>query len=105
MSHLNLLSVGIGILIFLSAFAFGFAYRAILKKALKSKPQCGSKNIGVGGRILRASLGIILLALALISDTWQPVLLFFSGFCFFEALFSWCGFFALIGKRSCSIKK
>lgn len=57
-------------------------------------------NIGRKDRIIRLVLGIGLLALA-INTTWNPILIFFSGFCMFEALFSWCGFYSLIGRNTC----
>jgi hypothetical protein len=32
------------------------------------------------------------------------ILIFFSGFALFEALFSWCGFYAALGKSTCPIE-
>ncbi len=57
-------------------------------------------NIGCKDRIIRLVLGIGLLALA-INTTWNPVIIFLSGFCIFESLFSWCGFYSLIGRNTC----
>lgn len=33
-----------------------------------------------------------------------PKTIFFSGFAFFEAIFSWCGFYATIGKNTCPVE-
>jgi len=33
----------------------------------------------------------------------NPLLIFISGFCTFETIFSWCGFYAAIGKNSCPL--
>lgn len=92
------------LVMYIFAFIFGFAYRAILKKFAKKKSTRKlSHNIGKYDRIFRAVLGFALLLWA-ITTTWNPVLLFFSGFCFFESIFSWCGFYAAIGKNSCPIE-
>jgi len=39
-----------------------------------------------------------------ITTTWSPILIFFSGFAFFEAIFSWCGFYAAMGKNTCPVE-
>jgi Na+-transporting NADH:ubiquinone oxidoreductase subunit NqrB len=48
-------------------------------------------------------IGIALLVWA-ITTSWNPLLIFFSGFLFFEALFSWCGLYAALGKNTCPLK-
>ena len=93
---------GYAIGIYILAFVFGLAYRSVLRKLAKREPYTRSKNIGLDDRLIRAGLGLMLLALA-IAASWSPVLLFLSGFCFFEAIFSWCGFYAAIGKNSCPL--
>lgn len=93
--------VGYLIILLLLGFVAGFAYRAILKKTAKSKIRKRSRNIGKGDRIFRTILGAALLGIGI--WTWNPLMLFFAGFCFFEAIFSWCGFYAAIGKNSCPI--
>lgn len=57
------------------------------------------KNINTTGRILRLSLGILLLAYAYWQTSW--VALAFSLFTFFEALMSWCIIYQILGKKSC----
>ena len=84
-------------------FAGGLLYRFILKRLAKGTGRGRPQNIGVADRVVRAGFGVALLTLA-ITISWSPFLLFFSGFCFFEAMFSWCGFYAAIGKSTCPIE-
>lgn len=106
---INTFTTGWGLVVamYLLAGIFGLLYRAILKKLAKnavvSKVGRGSKNIGKGDRLLRLLIGVGLLAWAVMT-TWSPILLFFSGFAIFEALFSWCGFYAAIGKTTCPVE-
>jgi hypothetical protein len=105
-------TLGYILFIYILAFIFGFLYRFILRFLVKTYPTVfyskqwtvrGKRmNIGKNDRIIRMVVGIILLVMAI--PSLNPVLLFFSGFCFFETIFSWCGFFALIGKNSCPIE-
>lgn len=90
------------VLIYLLGFIFGFAYRFVLRKIAKAPVRKAHQNIGRPDRIFRLliALGLFLWA---IFTSWSPILLFFSGFSLFEAVFSWCGFYALIGKNSCPI--
>lgn len=85
------------------AIVFGFSYRALLKRFARGTVRGVEQNIGKPDRLLRFSLGVGLLLLA-ITTTWSPLLLFFSGFCFFEAAFSWCGFYAALGRSTCPIE-
>ena len=73
---------------------------AILKKFAKGTTRGAVKNIGTLDRLLRVAIGLGLLIWA-ITTSWSPVLLFFSGFAFFEAIFSWCGLYAALGKKTC----
>ena len=93
---------GLIVVMYTLSIIFGFSYRAILKKTSKGTVRGASKNMGKKDRILRILIGIVLLLWA-ITNTWSPILIFFSGFAFFEAIFSWCGFYAAIGKNSCPI--
>jgi len=93
---------GLILVMFVLAFAFGFAYRFILKKLARNTPRGVSKNIGNSGRALRFIISVLLFIWA-ITTSWSPILLFFSGFALFEAIFSWCGFYATIGKSTCPI--
>lgn len=96
---------GAGLLIamYLLAAIFGFAYRALLRRLARGTPRGLGTNIGKPDRLLRFSLGVGLLVWA-VTTTWSPLLLFFSGFCFFEAAFSWCGFYAALGRSTCPIE-
>lgn len=93
---------GLILVMYLLAFFFGFTYRAILKKFAKTKNRKVHKNIGSPDRLVRFIIAALLLILAT-STTWNPLLIFFSGFALFEALFSWCGFYATLGKKTCPI--
>ncbi len=90
------------LIVFVLSFIFGFCYKFILSKISKSSKTQGLKNIGKRDRIIRLIFGITLLFIAILTD-WNPFTLFLSGFCFFEVIFSWCGFYAAIGKRSCPL--
>lgn len=95
---------GMILILYALAGAFGFAYRFILKQfAKQSSVRKASRNIGTPDRLLRFLIGIGLLALA-ITTTWSPILIFFSGFALFESFFSWCGFYAAIGRSTCPIE-
>jgi hypothetical protein len=93
---------GLIFVMFLLSFIFGFIYRTLLKKIAGKTPHGKSKNIGKSDRLFRAVLGFILFVLA-ITTSWNPLLFFASGFCFFEAIFSWCGVYAAMGKNTCPI--
>ncbi len=87
---------------FVAAFIFGYFYRLVLKKfKAKNIQKRAANNIGKTDRIIRISLGIFLLISGL--QSWNPIALFFSGFLFYEALFTWCGFYAILGKNTCPI--
>lgn len=88
------------VLIYVAAFVFGFIYRFLLKKFAKHTVRGLNNNIGKPDRLLRVVIGLVLLIWA-VTTTWSPITLFFSGFCFFEAIFSWCGFYAALGKNTC----
>lgn len=88
--------------LFVSAFLFGFLYRTILKKFSKSGVRKANYNINQFDRWMRALIGAILFLIA-ITTSWSPILIFFSGFCFFEAIFSWCGLYAALGKNTCPL--
>jgi len=100
---LSPLGIGLIVIVYVCAFAFGFLYRFVLKQFAKNTSRRVSQNIGTYDRILRVCIGVALLLWA-ITTTWNPWLLFFSGFAFFEALFSWCGLYAAFGKNTCSVK-
>ncbi len=87
---------------YLLAGIVGLIYRGILKKFAENSPRGSARNIGSKDRVLRLALGVGLLVWA-ITTTWNPILLFFSGFCFFESAFSWCGLYAALGKSTCPV--
>lgn len=59
------------------------------------------QNIGIIDRVLRMVIGIVLLFIGL--STKSGFLLLGSLFCFFEAFFSWCAFYQVIGKNTCPL--
>lgn len=94
---------GLIVIMYILAFLFGFIYRTILKKFAKGSVRGVAQNIGKPDRLLRLAIGVGLLLWA-ITTTWSPILIFFSGFAFFEALFSWCGLYAAIGSNTCPVE-
>ncbi|MEY4602658.1 MAG: hypothetical protein RL292_599 [Candidatus Parcubacteria bacterium] len=93
---------GLIVAMYILAFLFGFLYRTILKKFAKGSVHGVAQNIGKPDRLLRLAIGVGLLLWA-ITTTWSPILIFFSGFVFFESIFSWCAFYQAIGKNTCDI--
>lgn len=91
---------GLILVLYVLAFIFGLTYRFILKKFVQSTNRNAQKNIGKTDRIVRFILAAVLLAVA-ITTTWSPILIFLSGFALFEAIFSWCGLYAALGKNTC----
>lgn len=94
---------GLIIAMYLLAGIVGLIYRAILKRYAKGTVRGVHTNIGRGDRLFRLAIGAGLLLWA-ITTTWSPILIFFSGFAVFEAAFSWCGFYAAIGRNTCPIR-
>jgi len=94
---------GLIIVLYILAGIAGLTYRTLLKHLAKGTVRGVHKNIGKKDRMIRLFIGIGLLAWAIFT-TWNPVLIFLSGFALFEALFSWCGYYALIGRNSCPIE-
>ena len=94
---------GLIVIMYILAFLVGFIYRAILKKFAKNSVRGIAKNIGKKDRLIRIAIGVGLLFWA-ITTTWSPSLIFFSGFAIFEAIFSWCGFYAAMGKNTCMVE-
>lgn len=91
---------GLIVVMYLLATIAGLVYRFILQRVAKGTVRGVNKNIGKNDRLLRLVISIGLLLWA-ITTSWSPVLLFFSGFALFEAIFSWCGFYAALGKNTC----
>ncbi len=84
-------------------FVSGFLLRALHRK-LASKSALTSKgsNINKGERVMRGVFGIALLVLYTFVS--HPIVLFFAGFTLFQAIFSWCGLYALLGKNTCPLE-
>ena len=93
---------GLVLVMFILSFVFGFLYRLILRRVSRNSVRKVHKNIGTKDRLLRAILGIGLFVLA-ITTSWNPILLFVSGFVILEAIFSWCGLYAALGKSTCPL--
>lgn len=91
---------GLIVVMYLLAGIVGLVYRAILKKFTKNSVRGATRNIGKADRLIRLAIGVGLLLWA-ITTTWSPILIFFSGFAFFEAIFSWCAFYQALGKNTC----
>ena len=88
--------------LYLLAFIFGLVYRYLLRKLAKVKSYKVKHNIGQSDKLIRAALAIGFLLVG-IWLSFNPLLIFISGFCAFETIFSWCGFYAAIGKNSCPL--
>lgn len=94
------LGYGLVIVMFLLSFLFGFVYRRLMRRFFPATSRGVTKNIRSWGRRMRVWCWIILFVIAILTS-WSPILLFASWFCFFEAIFSRCGFNALIGRNAC----
>lgn len=90
------------LIMYVIAFIFGFLYRLILRKLASKTVQKVHHNIGTRDRTIRLIISLALLIWA-ITTSWNPLLLFFAGFTLFEAIFSWCGLYAALGKSSCPL--
>jgi Na+/glutamate symporter len=84
------------------AFMCGLLYRIIAKRMAKHAVRKVHKNIGRSDRVLRLAIAIGLLIWA-VTTSWSPLLLFLSGFTLFEALFSWCALYQVLGRNSCPV--
>jgi hypothetical protein len=91
------------IVAFILAFIFGFSYRYLIRKfASKNFKKNAKPNIGNPDKLLRLFIAVLLLVFGIYFNNF--LLLFFSGFALFEAIFSWCGFYAAIGKNTCPLE-
>lgn len=103
---------GLIVIMYVLAFIVGFILKFIMRKFRRNKglpletlAKSGgvAKNIGKSDRLIRLAIGAGLLLWA-ITTSWSPILIFFSGFAFFEAIFSWCGFYAMMGRNTCQVE-
>ena len=65
-----------------------------------------NKNIGTFDRVARLIIGLVLIILIFfVSNILNKIILGLLGiFCFYEALVSWCAFYALIGRNTCPLE-
>jgi hypothetical protein len=61
------------------------------------------KNIGMGDRLLRLVIAILLLVYAYWTMSWIAFAL--ALFVLFEFLMSWCIIYQILGKNSCPVKR
>jgi hypothetical protein len=94
---------GLILVLYVLAGLFAFAYRFVLRKVARNTVRGASRNIGVTDRLIRLFIAVALLIWA-ITTTWNIFIIFLSGFALFEAIFSWCGFYAAIGKNTCPVE-
>ena len=91
------------LIVYIVAFVFGLILRFVMRKfSAHPSTSSGRENIGKYDRAIRLAIALGLLLFA-ITTSWSPWLLFFSGFALFEAIFSWCGFYAALGKNTCPV--
>jgi hypothetical protein len=93
---------GLIVAMYVLALMVGLLYRYLVRKFARSENGKVSKNINKRGRVIRLVLGLILLLLAM-ATTWNPLVIFISGLCIFESIFSWCAFYQLMGKNTCDL--
>ncbi len=93
---------GLILIMYILAFIFGFIFRFVTKKIAKSSTGKVRKNIGKYDRFTRLIISIVLLLWA-ITTSWNFIILFLSGYVMFEAIFSWCVLYSLLGKNTCPI--
>jgi Protein of unknown function (DUF2892) len=92
------------LVMFIMSFLFWLWYRFVLKIFSHSVSHTrAQKNIWWKDRAIRGCIGLGLVLRA-ITTTRSLRLLFIAGFCFFEAMFSWCALYSAIGKNSCPIE-
>jgi hypothetical protein len=97
LSPFGLAYVGV---LFLLSFIAGFLYRGLLRYFAAGTTRGLQHNIGKLDRFVRLLIAVVLFVWAL-TTSWSWVLFFFSGFALFEAIFSWCGFYAALGRTTC----
>lgn len=84
--------------LFVLASFFGAGSLLATERFLKKKKGKAKKNVSFYGRIGRVAAGALLLVFA-ITTTWNPLILFASGFLYFEALSGRCSLYYFLRKR------
>jgi hypothetical protein len=66
-----------------------------------------TKNIGTKDRLIRLAIAIACFVGAYVARVavFQLLLVAFGLFCVFQATFSWCAWYALLGRNTCPIQK
>lgn len=103
---MTLPDIALSLMFIVAGFLSGFLFQVIMKKIKTKKPTEGIKrkrNLGVYDRLLRAGMGAALVVFGFFVEGVHVVAFFVAGFCFFEALFSWCIFYSAIGKNTCPL--
>ena len=95
---------GLILTLFALAAIVGLICRFIGMHVGKNSLHGTSKNIGTTDRIIRLAVGATLLLWA-ITTSWSLSIIFLSGFAFFEALFSWSGLYAAVGKNTYRVRQ
>ena len=94
---------GMVLALYVLAGVVGFLYRLAVRRFAGASARPAGKNIGAPDRFLRLVLGLALLLWA-VTTTWNPFLIFLSGFALFEAVFSWCALYSALGKNTCPMR-
>ncbi len=66
-----------------------------------------TKNIGIKDRVIRFVFGVLCFGAIFIFDmsiVFRFILIILGFFGIFQAVFSWCAWYALIGKNTCPIQ-
>jgi Protein of unknown function (DUF2892) len=93
---------GLILVLYILAGVVGLGYRYLLTAVAKGTTRGALHNIRTRDRVIRFAISLMLLLWA-ITTNWSMVLIFLSGFALFEALFSWCGLYAALGKNTCPV--
>lgn len=62
-----------------------------------------TKNLNKQGRLIRLTLGVLVLGYAIWQHSWVAVLI--AAFIFFEAFMSWCILYQILGINHCPREK
>ncbi len=95
---LSPIGFGFAVVAIIVGFLIGVLLRFVLKKTIVKNVACNLKNIDYQNRLIRLLIGTIGLLIG--GYYYVPLLFVVAGFCLYEAIFSWCGVFALSGKNS-----
>lgn len=97
---LSPLGWGLIVVLYACAGIVGTLVRFIPARLFPRTRFASTRNLGTGDRIVRILIAIALLLIA-ITTSWNPLLIFISGFAFFEALSRWCVVYTILHKNTC----